>query len=26
LMIEHTYIIEKNMELDRVNHSLMEKY
>jgi hypothetical protein len=25
-MIEHTYIIEKNMELDRVNHSLMEKY
>jgi hypothetical protein len=25
-MIEHTYIIEKNMELDRVNHSLLEKY
>jgi hypothetical protein len=25
-MIEHTYIIEKNLELDRVNHSLMEKY
>jgi hypothetical protein len=25
-MIEHTYIIEKNMELDRVNHSLMEQY
>jgi hypothetical protein len=25
-MIEHTYIIEKNLKLDRVNHSLMEKY
>jgi hypothetical protein len=25
-MIEHTYIIEKNMELYRVNHSLLEKY
>jgi hypothetical protein len=25
-MIEHTYIIEKNLELNRVNHSLMEKY
>jgi hypothetical protein len=25
-MIEQTYIIEKNMELDRVNHSLLEKY
>jgi hypothetical protein len=25
-MIEHTYIIEKNMELDRVNHNLLEKY
>jgi hypothetical protein len=25
-MIENTYIIEKNMQLDRVNHSLMEKY
>jgi hypothetical protein len=25
-MIEHTYIIEKNLEFDRVNHSLMEKY
>jgi hypothetical protein len=25
-MIEHMYIIEKNLEFDRVNHSLMEKY
>jgi hypothetical protein len=25
-MIEHTYIIEKNLELDRVNHSLTKKY
>jgi hypothetical protein len=24
-MIEHTYIIEKNLELNRVNHNLMEK-
>jgi hypothetical protein len=25
-MIEHMYIIEKNLELDRVNYSLMETY
>jgi hypothetical protein len=25
-MIEHTFIIEENMELYRVNHNLMEKY
>jgi hypothetical protein len=25
-MIEHTYIIEKNLELDRVNHNLIEKF
>jgi hypothetical protein len=25
-MIEHTYIIEKNMELNKVNHNLLERY
>jgi hypothetical protein len=25
-MIEHTYIIEKNLELYRVNHNLLENY